>query len=387
MTVEEERDWPFWERLARIERAGGLIDPGYLDEFHRMACGYARKSFREAINAHKDDYYADQFKGLSLFFIDNDVLNAVALENGNRRGIGLHLGTVRRLWWLFYWAMGSGRVINHWFESAPLSEQISLDAAMADPVWQDHEAARLPADRAILMYEIFLRSLEFMVYHELAHHARGHLPLAARELGLEAIEEGLCVGVEETADNALLRLIEFDADVEALDMMLVALDRDIPLETWESKEAGTECFLRVMAIVGVFLLLDLDHAPISEQYRQSHPAAVHRALRLTSALARGFGDHVGWNEKERIQEHDSSWYEASAMAALLGLPEGRWYGKHTDLIDLERYKEEDRAFVAFSQKLTEENVAQMTPAERERAEAESAFYRSGRSKARPVEKS
>ncbi len=368
---DDERDWPFWTEVRDVQRAGGLIDPGYLDEFHRMACGYVRHFFRSAISTHRKEYYADQFDGLSLFFINSPTPNAIALERQQKRGVGVHLGAVRHLWWLFYRGVSTGQFLEHWFKSKPLGADISLEAAMADPIWREPGAGRLPADRAETMFDLFLRALDFLVYHELAHHARGHLPYVQEILGLDKLDEALNASVSEGADKKILRLIEFDADVEALDMLLVALDHEIPVTSWPSEKAGTEFFLHAVAILAIFQLFDLDHTPVSEQYRRSHPASVHRALRVTGALSRAIGRQVGWTEDVRIDQHDTAWYAASEVATLIGMPEGRWRGQHTKLMDLDRFAVEEESFIKFSKRLTDRNMADLSDKKRHQIQNDS----------------
>ena len=353
---DDERDWPFWARDKIVQRHGGLIDPGYLDEFHRVTCGFVRRMFLQTMEVHSEDFFADQFERLTLFFIDNHSVNALALERENRRGIGVHLGTVRQLWWLFYRAVSSDIFLTQHFDSAPAKRETSLQSAMDDPIWREKGAGRLPADRAELMFDLFLRAIDFFLYHEFAHHARGHLPYLREVIGMTVIDETANMSVLAGDDNEVLRYIEFDADLDALDLLVTSLDRELPLGTWPDDEAGTEFYLHAVAMLGVFQLLDMDHAPINRQYHGSHPAPVHRAMRATGALSRAIGDQVGWTDKRRIEMHDKAWFAAADLASLAGMPPGRWHGDTTDLMDIDRLAKEEKAFFDFSAKLTEYNT-------------------------------
>ena len=125
------------------------------------------------------------------------------------------------------------------------------------------------------------------------------------------------------------------------------------MSDWDPETALNEHFLWSIAIICSFQMFDLLHPPIREQYKTSHPACVHRAMRATHVLARLFADEFELSDDDRIEAHDDAWIAASEFARALGLPEGRWRGESTlrmahDILDIE-----ERRFIAFSKRLNE----------------------------------
>lgn len=361
MEHNEEKAWPFWNRHPSVRRVGGIVDPGMLDEFHRMGCGWVRHFYRTALASHQGDEFADQFENITLFFMESSEVNAVAFERSGQRAVGVFTGTVRRLWWLFYTAANIEDIFDFWVESAPARQgKFSVDEAISDPVWPQatHDPMDWPQDRKEMLYDLFFRALDFLLYHELAHHARGHMEYVREVFGVSEIDEALnAASIADTAQETL-RFIEFDADHFALDMILMAHEREHPLKALRSEQALGEYILQAVAIIGLFMLLDLRHTRISRQYMTSHPASVHRAMRLTSALAKTYQKGVGWTDDERLNAHDVAWWNASKIARALGLPEGRWHGDHTDDMDVERFRREEKRFLSFSRDLTQRIIAE-----------------------------
>ena len=347
----DERDWPYWASSPQILVAGGLIDPGYLDRFHRMSCGYARHYFRLALRAHSTDDFSDQFQNLSLMFVNSSRPNALAIEREGRRGIAVYLGILRRLWSLFQIALSSHEFLEGMI-SCELDGRLRVRGAPAldDSVNLLELADQWPEERAKVLYDLFARAVDFIVYHELAHHARRHLPFLRSSLGVDVIDEALSMHLT-SSDASIFRFLEFDADHHALDMLITAADRERRFSLWTIEESETRCFQWTIAILSTFLLFDIDHIPIDDQYKTSHPAPVHRAMRMSAAISRTFAREFGWEEDRRVDWHDSAWWEVSVIAGLLGLPEGRWRGDRTDDMRWERFVEEERSFIAFSTEL------------------------------------
>ena len=352
-----EKEWHFWGADKVVCKSGGLVDPGYLDEFHRMACGLVRHLYLNAVSSIQLEAYADQITNLSLFFIESDERNALALERTNAKGIGIHLGLVRATWALLYLGIGTGRLVEVWFDSPPpLKSNVAYDDVFADPIWNDGAAERWGQDRIGVHNELVRRVFDFVIYHELAHHTRGHISYLQAEFGMSELEESLNFSAEPGAKRDALRNLEFDADHAAMDMIIAAWDRRAPLTGWSAAKASKEFFIQSLAIIVLFQILDEAHSPMASHYAVSHPAPVHRAMRLTAALARTFARQFGWSDEAREEEHDLAWLAASDLASLLQMPEGRWRGSDTEDMDHARFAKEDAAFVEFARKLDAMNA-------------------------------
>ena len=348
----EEKDWPFWAKAAKILQRGGLIDPGYLDEFDRCGCGWVREHFRSAKRAHAEDDFSDRIQELSLFFIANDAVNAVALEHEDHQGIGVYLGTVRRLWLMYQNALDSGSFLESSFtQAAPCSSAKSTASPTRFRLWDEEANHGWCKDRLDMFWDLFLRSLDFLVYHEIAHHTRGHIDLVRRHMGVSEVDELLSLSTSDGISGELFRQLEFDADHHGLDMMLTGYDRKFALRDWPEDHARAECFLFSLSLIGVFLVLDFEDKDVEAHYHTTHPAPVHRAMRLTGALSRTIGRFVGWSEDERIDHHDNAWGAGAELAELFGYGHNRWMGEGIERMDIARFEEEEQRFIAFSKSL------------------------------------
>ncbi|MEM9395784.1 MAG: hypothetical protein AAGA38_18155 [Pseudomonadota bacterium] len=354
-----EKDWGFWGNDEVVIRSGGLVDPGHLDEFHRMSCGWVRHFYLNAAAAIAREDFGDQIDNLSLFFIDSDERNALALERPDTKGVGIHLGLIRSIWSLLYRGIGGGHLIEVWFDDlAPIQGPVDETMALSDPIWRENEAEGWSADRLQAHHDLFMRAIDFIVYHELAHHVRGHISYLKSEFGMSEIDEALNFSSEPENKRDALRNLEYDADHSALDMMMMSLDRDIEFSTWTETQASREFFLLSLAIIILFQILDEAHSPMSSHYTLSHPAPVHRAMRLTSALSFTFARQFGWSDETREEEHDLAWVAASDVAALLKMPEGRWHGAGSEDMDHDQFVKEEAAFIEFAKVLNALNEAE-----------------------------
>lgn len=150
-------------------------------------------------------------------------------------------------------------------------------------------------------------------------------------------------------------MLEFDADTDAIDMILIAETADADREGWSLDKSEAQGFQWMVAIATLFLALDLDHKPLEEQYHGSHPAPVHRAVHALSTFARSYAAQFGWDEEHQTFYEEEAWGAASVIAEALGFPEGRWHGEHTLLMDLEHFRVEETAFLEFTVWLSRTN--------------------------------
>lgn len=354
-----ERDWTYWEKDETVVKSGGLVDPGYLGEFHRMGCGLVRHLYLKAAGAIARQPYADQIEALSLFFIESSARNAVALEREAARGVGVHIGLIEAIWVLLYNAIGTGGLLPHWFnDDAPLRRPVTQAAALNDPIWREAAPTPWSGERIAVHFELTARILDLVVHHELAHHTRGHIAYLRAQFGLSHLDEAMHFSAEEGPMRDALRNLEYDADHAALDMLMASLDSERPLSTWTAEQASREYFIQALAIIVLFQLLDQAHTPMSRHYGLSHPAPVHRAMRMTAALARTFSRQFDWPESLREEEHDLAWLAAADLAGVMNMPEGRWRGRHTRDMDFDRFRREEEEFISFASELDARNAGE-----------------------------
>lgn len=153
----------------------------------------------------------------------------------------------------------------------------------------------------------------------------------------------------------MLRFVEFDADLHALDMQWQSRDATRPFANRDEDHTASDLVIDVIAMTTVFMLLDAAHSSIDSDYATSHPPPVHRAMRATHTLADAYAQEFGWDWDYVMQLHDEGWTEASRIAAILRMPEGRWRGETTDEMYADLLAEEEQAFMEFSRALDEEN--------------------------------
>lgn len=344
-----QQDWRLWARRPEVKLRGGLVHPGKLGSFERRTCGLIRYLFREAGKAAEGADYSDRFEGLSLFFIDNAQINAVALEDGPRRGIGVNLGVARNVWALLRLAVEHSEFLAASFKTP--APEASGDLFSIPEDW--------PQERLDYLFELYLYAADFIVNHELAHHARGHLDLVREELGVATIDEGLSMGAAAGSKaGRLLQLIELDADHHGLDLILQGnAKKQLPDQgaDWLIEDA----FKLMLTTILVFLAFDLEHRPIDDVYFGSHPSPIHRAMRLTAAVVATFHDAYGLDHDRLLDTHSDAWCEAADIARRMGMPKGRWWGEDEDIQAFQpRLDALEEDFFAFSLELDERNLSE-----------------------------
>ncbi len=353
-----QQDWPFWRRQALVRARGGLIHPGTLPPLDRETFGSARSLFRAAVTASATAPWADRVDGLSLVFVDHPGANALALEAGARRVVVLQSGLIRRLWAVARLAVGGSRFLEDTFATPP--PEAAAGRFLDEATWKALYAAPggdWPKDRAGFLYELFMYGLDFVVHHELAHHVRGHLDLLTADDGVRGVDEGLALSDAELPEpDRLVQLIELDADINGLDLILHG-DVARGLRGWSPDQLTEHAFRLMLAAILVFMVLDVDHRPVSATAPGRHPAPILRAMWMTQTIVTTFAAQKLLNEAEARIEQEDAWAQAAEIAQAMGLPEGRWWGLG-DLADFEPYLAayaEDA--IAFSRRLDEANHA------------------------------
>ena len=289
--------------------------------------GLCRSLFLAAGRIARESPWADRIQTLSLVFIDADGANALAVEDGPRRAIALQTGLVRRLWSLVRLAVGRSALLSESFSSPPPERDMvlrpgveGLASLYGDP------RADWRVDRADILVELFMYALDFIVNHELAHHARGHLDLLHQAGGQRLVDEALALDAGGASTQArLMQLIEFDADINAIDLILHS-DLQEGLRSWIPDRLRGHAFKLMLASILVFIALDLEHRPVGEPWTGSHPAPILRAMWATHAVATTFAENGLLTAADAREEQEDAWGQAADVAEALGLPPGRWWG-------------------------------------------------------------
>lgn len=187
----------------------------------------------------------------------------------------------------------------------------------------------------------FLRYVQYITAHEIAHVVRYRVQLLRRETRLGFIDErhaSEIIAIDFSSDSHRLRQnIEFDADFHGIDLMIASWmeRREAGVEAGSQEPidhdvATSELFLHSLGVVLVHMLLDLEHREIRTARGKKYPAAVHRATRSASTCERAFRDEFKLKPEVSMSLHDDAWGEVSIAARGLQFPPGRWHGETTE---------------------------------------------------------
>ena len=242
--------------------------------------------------------------------------------------------------------------MEHWLTSPSLSSQELVPAVIKqDPIWENGAKTNLPKDRKALFFDLFLRAVNFLILHEWAHHARSHIEFLKNKTGFNIIHEAFSRSKKTGGLLNLKRNIEFDADVHAIDILTELIDEEVGSITPTPGQISDEFYRQALAIICLFQLFDIKHDSIDQQYEESHPPSVHRAMLCVHALATSFAEKYGWSKAQRIDEVDKAWYASSQLAAFNAFPKGRWHGDSNERMGEKRLETEINAYNKFSQEL------------------------------------
>lgn len=309
--------------------------------------------------------YFDEIGTPQFLLLEGDQLNARVIPGTKSETIVIYCGTWRTIWVAIVYLLDNSVFLNEVMSSrlkiTDTPRSFNLEQRIQKPLAppSSWDPSRLDYARAL-----FLRSMEYVVAHEIAHVVRYHLDLLNREFGLSFIDEQEAAEVVAEALSSdrrrLQRNIEFDADFHGIDLMIaswverrkndVASGRQEPIDT---DVATSELFVHVLGIVLVHLLLDRKHREIRVPVVGEYPASVHRAMRSALLCERTFRDEFGLDAEESMRFHDEAWGEASLVASGLGFPEGRWHGETMEGMAEELYEKLLHEAVTFSRWIDE----------------------------------
>ena len=340
-------DWPYWASRPFIQKAGGLLDPREGDYFIRNICALVHVIFERA--CVDTDWHGGTKP--CLVFIASEKANAWMVRDSERYAVCVSIGLLEEIWRHCLIISALPDILTHEGRSqSPMGwTSLPMRAAIDAMDWRFIPAEVWPEDRADHSHDLFCRSIDFILRHEIAHIQRGHLDLLKRAgIAQDSIDEMLALARAHTSKNPLY-FMEFDADLISLDTILVDADEAAPLKTWDADEAAFHLLRWNMALILVFM--SFDHAGLANErhYQGSHPAPVHRAIRTTASLSAAVARECGLSEDRRMTCHDDAWAFGAMLARSLGAREGRWFGDGTTGMSFEllrSHEDELRAFMA-----------------------------------------
>lgn len=340
----------------------GLIDPRTLSALDAELAERVEGLFDAALEVSRPTPWADRFEGLRLVFVAGQRINARAYEDERGPAIAIAWSGIRGLWTLTQLAVGATTLLEGTFttpppEPAPDAAHLDLAAAPSD------RRSTWPEDRVAYHEELFMYAADFLLHHELAHHARGHIDLLDASFGIgEVLESQALAPAANRPQRRMLQLIELDADIQALDLLLQA-DLARGFERLPPDHLQKHAYKLMLSTILVFQLLDFDHRPVVDDYLGPYPAPIHRAMMITQVVVKTFVEVFGLDADEMMTESEDAWAQTADVARALAFPSGRWWG----LDDLTPYHPRldvlNTDFVTFSQRLSAANEAETSLSE------------------------
>lgn len=199
------------------------------------------------------------------------------------------------------------------------------DAAFLSEYLPESMFDGLTEERRDFGTEILCHMIDFAIHHEIAHDIREHVALLHGADSTSLIDEMLMFDAIADGDE-LPRLIEFDADLHALNLQMGEFRRHGEIASWPEAEMEDAFFKQLLAMIFVGQILDHRHTSVEEHGRFSHPAPIHRSILYAEVMVESFSEAHPWGRAKFDNLHDQAWYEASVAAAANGYPEGRWRG-------------------------------------------------------------
>lgn len=268
----------------------------------------------------------------------------VFLQDGEG-AIFFHAGLLTSLW---------DALVELIFRSPTFGRFFDWPDASGGPDWSGPYGRR-----ETYLLELYGRAVEFILFHEAAHLARGHIPLLKARQGRSFVDERLHMSPHAGEAGELLRLIEYDADAIALEWVL-------NLNAWHRRRGGettghedrdymrSELMLRILACDAVFMTLDHDRPQAGPvPLTLTHPPSIHRAIRCSVLLQDTVCALSAVSAAEAASLAAASVAEITALAGRLSFAPGRWHHTHRAWLMLDQLTQDANAANAFSRQISE----------------------------------
>lgn len=286
-------------------------------------------------------------KGVKVLTVlsSSHICSAAAAQKNASNRITIHWGIICALWNLSIAMILRGRTLNQIFGwHTPHSRQIGSKLAIS------HTRAEAPvglSDTAVqYVAEIVGRALEAVWCHEYAHHVRGHFAF----IRSRKIDEALNMAEirRPTSGKEVVRDIELDADYFGIDILwkynrLTAIQsgRIGANGQLDSDWATSELGIRSISLIALHMIFDAQGWAVEDQSTLSHPAPIHRAIRVVAFWRETHLRQVDLGPDAIDPILNIAWETASDVASALELEEGRWDGWERPEKRMQIYKVEE----------------------------------------------
>ena len=335
----EEVSRAFWKVDPIVRTMGGYLDVKGLTPVETTLVHWTIHVFEINIgllDARDPDL---DIKGIDLVISASDAPNAAARQSGDRRAVIISLGLLRILWRFLTAAAHHPDVLSraHPLKDPDKSWKEVLDGPLiAFDDWSMEE------ERAEYFVDILMQMFDYVISHELAHLLRRHIDLLFPGATPGFVDEAATYldkvpGRSPDILPETLQDIEFDADANGLNQMLLSMDEKHPFRTGWTAEDGLEYgFQLAFAHILVMRALDTREGPVDRPGTE-HPSPLFRAMNFTNLVFRSLHDLVPCDFEESVRVHDTAWFEASEISKDIGFGDGRWFGEGPSDADHEKF--------------------------------------------------
>lgn len=346
---EDADDFTFWANQTFARKAGGaVLADRYEDPGNRplALAGFAIKSDLDFLK--RQPLWPRIARCQTFLLPQSTVSSANALRHGQRQAVFLHAGLLQDLWRALWTIVAQSDALAGQFDWETLTaDQVANAHKQAPAMFMDQHLGRL--SRQSYLQELFGRAVEFIFFHEIAHHGRRHLDRLYGRAGLQVIDEAMNMASAGSEMSELSRLLEFDADWIASEMCLNATAHtrqdDGQTAGFEDRDHMTsELALHALAQSTLFMVLDQGRRAAPLSYNDAHPPALHRAVRVTKGVGDTIQKAAGMTRDEIGAFMNEAWAEVVTQAERMGYPPGIWNDRIEDLTRINQLEEiSDRA--------------------------------------------
>jgi hypothetical protein len=285
------RSASFWQPAIDRRRYGCVTTPARYRGDEREVLEYCRRVV-DITKRELERHYDWRLDRLDFCFLDGTQPNAAMFQHRDRHAVAMCVGL-------------------------PFTIKRNLDRALANPEFLPDYLS--PRERPEWSLRFLGMIAEHVYLHEAAHALRGHLLYLRRPATRRTLDE------RRRSVNGYL---ELDADLQAVDMWLAIAEaaddfparRDLRLDLY---------FQRVFTILLLYQALDAGNRAIRAHARLDHPAPIHRALMLASAMRQTIPERHQLPADLVEEAHHQAFWESSVAARTLKLLPDRWWGGTT----------------------------------------------------------
>lgn len=321
----EEASGAFWKKDPIVRSMGGFPDPQTLSPFEETLIRWSKHVFEvntDLLDARDPDL---DIGSIELVVSAGAKPNAAARLSGGRRAVIVSLGLLRTLWQFLTAAAHHPDVLSR---AHPLHDtEIQWRDVLRGQVLP-FEDWSMTEDRADYFVDILMQMFDYVICHELAHLLRGHIDLLFPGQNFGFVDEAaIYLDASPVHASEVLQDIEFDADANGLNQMLLSMDEKYPFDVdWTAADGLEYAFQLAFAHILVMRALDVRELP-TDRPKTEHPSPLFRAMNFTNLVFRSIQDLVPCDFEDTVRIHDTAWFEASEISKDIGFGYGRWFGE------------------------------------------------------------